>query len=287
MTTLNKSVVVAALICAAGLVYYQMRQIYNLRCQVSELKQSSASVPVARSPTPQPMDEVEKTNNLEAVNIALSNSLAQAKAMNAHLNSARLRAEQLAQAYKEIADKAVANDPTNRFPTVRHLLAGMGSLMRRSTISLNTSQTDGANMTPEQITARQAEAITLADDASAVMKAGQSFDGEMKSGPRDVADDSACMLYGALDLNEQQFTQAYSIIQGLRDQAKAQNLLGVKASPENQTALAQWNEQAQAQIQQILNPDQTALFQLMSTSLLEQFRDDKGMGGGFSCGVGK
>lgn len=287
MTTLRKSVISAALICAAGLVYYQMRQIDNLRCQVSELKQPSTSIPVARSSTPQPMDETEKTKNLEAVNIALSNSLAQTKAMNAHLNSARLKAEQLAQAYKEIADKAVANDPTNRFPTVRHLLVGMGSLMRRSTISLNISQTDGTNMTPEQVKSRQAEAIALLDDASAVMKASKSLDGAMKSEPRDVADDSACMLYGALDLNEQQFTQAYSIIQGLRDQAKAQNLLGVKASPENQTALAQWNEQAQVQIQQILNPDQTALFQLMSTSLLEQFRDDKGMGGGFSFGVGK
>ena len=276
MTTLRKSVISAALICAAGLVYYQMRQIDNLRCQVCELKQPSTSIPVARSSTPQPMDETEKTKNLEAVNIALSNSLAQTKAMNAHLNSARLKAEQLAQAYKEIADKAVANDPTNRFPTVRHLVAGVGSLMRRSMLQ-QASLANGAVMTPEKYKA-------MVDDASAVMKANQLLDGEMKSTSRDTADDLACLLYGALDLNEQQFTQAYAIIQGLRDQAKAQNLLSAKPSPENQTALAQWNEQARSQIQQIITPDQRALFELMSTGLLEQFRDEKGMGDGVSFG---
>lgn len=275
MTILRKAAVATAVILAAGLVYYQMRLTDNLRRQVSELKQQSTSIPAAVSPATQPMLAQEKLKQLEAANIALSNSLAQTKAVNANMNSAWLKAEQ---AYKELADKTAVSDPANRFPTARHVVAGIGSIVRRSTL-LNASLTDHAELTPEQIKVRQAEAIALADDASAVMKASQSLDGEKKNGSNDAADDAACMLYGALDLNEQQFKDFYSIIQRLQDQAKAQNLWNAGSSPENQALLAKWNKNAQTRIQQILNPDQATLFQKISPSLLELFRSDIGMEG--------
>jgi len=258
MTALRKSAVATALILAAALVYYQMRLTDNLHRQVSELKQQSTSVPAAASPPTQTMLPEEKLKQLEAANIALSNSLDQAKAVNANMNSAWLKAEQ---AYKELADKTAVSDPANRFPTARHLAAGTGSLMRRT--MQYASQSKSADMTPEQIKAFQDEAIALTDESSALMKAGQSLSGKVNGGSSDSAVDSACMLYGALDLNEQQFNQAYSIIRGLRDQAKSRNLLGGKTSPENQAALAQWDQEAESQIQQILKPDQKALFRKM------------------------
>lgn len=272
MNKARKYMLAAALIAAAGLTCYQIQQAKSAGSVAKDLKEPATAVSSNNHSSPSSRDEEAELKQLEAENLALSDSLAQSEARNAQLNSSRLQAERLAQAYKEIADHAAATNPTNRFPTTRHVYAGLGSFMRRVAAS-SAAQADAANMTPEQIKAMQAEGISMLDDFSAMMKANQQLETQRtQSGSKDRADDSACLLFGALDLDEQQFTRAYGIIQQLETQAKAQNIWDAKPSPANQAAITAWNDLARKQIEALLNPDQTEVFRKLSTELLNGFR---------------
>lgn len=272
MKKAGKYMLAAALLAAAALTYRQIQQVDTAHSEAGELQQPADAVSSQNHSPPSSRDTEARLKQLEAENLALSESLARSEARNTRLHSSRLQAEQLAQAYKEIADHAAATNPTNRFPTARHVYAAFGSLMRRAAAG-GAAQADAADMTPDQIKAMQAEGISMLDDFSAMMKASQQLETQRtKSGSKDRADDSACLLFGALGLDEQQFTRAYGIIRQLEAQAKAQNIWDAKPSPANQAAINAWNDLARKQIEELLNPDQTEVFRKLSTELLNGFR---------------
>jgi hypothetical protein len=73
-------------------------------------------------------------------------------------------------------------------------------------------------------------------------------------------DDGACLLYGALNLDEQQFGQVYGLMQKYAQEARQKGLSGENPTPETAAALKPMWEQFKAEIPSILTPEQARIF---------------------------
>ena len=186
---------------------------------------------------------------VRALNKALTN--------NAGLEASRQQAEREARLYKELADQA---NPTNNYPTPRHLAAGWGKFMAQQANQKLIQ--DREDLTPEQKTnAINAMGSAMISDFAQLLQASSQLGQASASDASNSADYATCLLYGALNLNEQQFGQVYGIIQKYETQAQQQGLLQRKLSAEATAQLAKINENAKMEIQGILPPNQAALLQ--------------------------
>lgn len=69
----------------------------------------------------------------------------------------------------------------------------------------------------------------------------------------------ACVLYGALNLDEQQFGQVYSLMQKYLQDAKQKGLSETTPAPEKVAAVNQMIEQFKADTQPLLTSEQTRI----------------------------
>ena len=91
----------------------------------------------------------------------------------------------------------------------------------------------------------------------------KQFDEAQSTGPDTMAermDIMACMLYGALNLDQQQFDQVYGLMQGLQDEAQQKGLSWTNAAPDNVQALNQIVEQFKGDMPRLLTPEQARIF---------------------------
>jgi hypothetical protein len=114
----------------------------------------------------------------------------------------------------------------------------MGQFVRRMAL-YQASQTDNTNQSPDQVKALQMEAMSLVKDISKLspfvdqLNSAMILDqsNNMEQELAKVADAEDCLLYGALDLNEDQFAQVNGILQSALSQAEQQNLLSTNELP--------------------------------------------------------
>jgi hypothetical protein len=73
-------------------------------------------------------------------------------------------------------------------------------------------------------------------------------------------DKVACLLYGALNLDEQQFNQVYGVMEKIGQEAKQKGLSKETPAPEAAEAIKQIMEQWKAETQTLLTPEQARIF---------------------------
>ena len=78
------------------------------------------------------------------------------------------------------------------------------------------------------------------------------------------------MLYGALNLDEQQFNQVYGVMQKLGQEAKQKGLSKETPAPEGAETLKQVMERWKAETQTLLTPEQARIFAEVVTHMQVQ-----------------
>lgn len=283
MTTLQKTLVAALLTCAVGFALYQERQTAAARTEAAALRHQLALRPGASSEHAQLASLRASVESLRRENAELTSTLAKSRAQNVQLGTARTDAERRAQQFKELADAAQRPGGTNQYPTARHFLADFGRTLAIPVKMDALLMTDDSQLTSELQAAKAAASVTILEKMTELAKASKQFAAELEAAGSDRADMVAVLLYGSLDLSEQQFSQTYSILQRHWSEAERQNLLGKSPSPEAQQSLAKLNDQARAELQLVLSPEQNKWLQQMKVPLVE--RGDGGKAG-FQYGFG-
>jgi hypothetical protein len=214
----------------------------------------------------------ETVQQLETEHARLSASLLAANAENARLETAKAQAEHGARLFKALAEQATVQDqnPTNTYPSLRHLLAGIGKLTR---LGAEAAAKWGNNVDPQKLPPAEREALF---DAEAGMQAEffrleqakkllNAQNQETALTPETMADTASCYLYGLLDLDSGQFSQINGVLQSYCQQAVQQGLLQAApgesedAATNRVAALDQLNQNARAAVQTLLSSKQAEL----------------------------
>lgn len=271
MTKSQKMLIAAALATAIGVGTYQTRQSSLLRAQIKKLQSSSTSEQARQSSLASLQARVKA---LEAQNGELSSALGQVNAEKARIEAEREQARRRAALYEELVEQTNSKDmnPTNEYPTQTHVWAAFGRLGRLGALS----KEDDSKLSQTEKSALDAARTTALEDLPNLVKAAKEYQAAKPSQPDlqwdDLVDEVACILYGALNLDGQQFNQVYGVMQNLREQAKQKGLSKATPAPEATEATKQIMDQFKAQIQALLTPEQARIF----TELVTHFQVEPG-----------
>ncbi len=268
MTTIQKVLVTATVAILAGAGIYEARQISHLRGQVQSLQQQLMPVPAASNDvalsTLQGKVELLATQNTELVS-----ALAQANADRTRLEMEREQARRAAALYKELVEQANSNhlNPTNEYPTPRHVWVGLGRMGRLMALSKEAS-----GLSPEERAALEAVKTEALVRLPNLILAAKQLDTSKPDNSdnlqsEELMDHIACLLYGALDLDEQQFGQVYGVMQKLGQEAKLKGLSKDMPAPEAKETISQLLKQWKAETQPLLTPEQARIFAEVATHL--------------------
>lgn len=262
MTTLQKTLVAAVLAGAIGVAIYETRQAARLRAQVETLQQPPVAQPEP-SQNPAVATLQDKVEALEAQTNALAAALALANTDKARLEMEREQARRSAALYKDLVEQASARqaNPTNAYPTARHVWVAFGKMGRLTALS----KEDDTKLSAEEKSALELAQSKALEELPNLLKAAKqqldstkSSEGNLES--EEMMDGIACLLYGALNLDEQQFGQVYGVMQKLQQEAKLKGLSKETPAPEKAEAIKQVMEQWKTETQALLTPEQTRIF---------------------------
>lgn len=274
MTTLQKTLLAATVVVAMGTaLVYEARENQQLRRQNEALRQSRAAPEPATgdsaaAPLQGQIEQLSRQNN------ELTTHLARAEAAAARLGRAKQEAERIANLYRQLADQAASKDAasTNHYPTERHVFAGLGKLARQLAELMHR---DESKLSPEEKTAGDEMKANLVRELMRLGTLAGQFDRnkEVEGSSADAtvgeraADTATCLLFGAMNLTEQQFGQTYAILQKYQEQAAGQNLFQDPSTPESEAALKQLNEKARNEIQPLLTEEQSKTLGQLSPAM--------------------
>lgn len=147
---------------------------------------------------------------------------------------------------------------TNTYPSPRHVMAGWGRIGRLA-VELNKDQ---SKLSPEEKAANEVLRMKAVEEIPNLVKAATQFEkgtlSEAGSSDEDASDMATCLLYGALDLDEQQFGQVYALMQKYQRQAKQQ--MGENPKQDTGGLFKQLTEQVTGELQYILTSEQARIF---------------------------
>ncbi len=268
MTTLQKTLVTATIAVLAGVGIYEAREISALRRQVQSLEQQRSQTPAA--PVNDTSAALQQTiSQLSTQNSDLAGALAQANADKTRLESERESAKRAAELFKELADQSTAKDtnPTNMYPTPRHVWMAFGKMGRLAALS----KEDDSKLVAEEKAALDVARTKALEDLPLLIKAAKHFDTTQLAGteapPEEQLDLWACMLYGALNLDEQQFSQVYNLMQQDLAAAKQKGLSETSSSSDKTVALKQMIEQFKGEMKPLFTPEQARIFEGVLTQV--------------------
>ncbi len=262
MTALQITLVTATIAALAGTGIYEAHQASHLRAQITAIQQQRMPPHVSSNDAAASALQ-DKVDLLAAQNAKLSNALTRANTDKARLEKEREQAKHVAALFKELAAQASSkdNDSTNRFPTLRHVWAGWGRLGQLS-VQFNK---DDSNLSPEEKAAIATARVNAVGEIVNLVKAEKQLEKDKPSGSDSPLDDSsdyiACVLYGALSLDEHQFGEVYGLLEKYRQQAREKGLLQENSAQETAAALNQAKEQIIADVQSLLTPEQARIFE--------------------------
>jgi RNA polymerase sigma factor (sigma-70 family) len=276
MTTLQKTLIATTLVAAVGVVVHQTRQTSQLREQVQTLQRSQTR---AESNETAFAALQEKIDQLTVQNVELTNALAQVTADKTRIEAEREQARRSTALYRQLIEQANAKDsnPTNEYSTPRHVWAAFGKFGRLSAL-------DKEPLSSEEKSALDAAKMKAIEEMPRLFKAAKQMDAAKAAGTESSSDDhvdqAACLLYGALNLDEQQFGQVYGLIQKYQQEAAQKGLSWTSDAPENVLAYNQIIEQVESEITGILTPEQAKIFTGLLT--LVHFEPGKTNSAGFN-----
>lgn len=261
MTTTQKVLLVTVLVAALGVWTYQARQLHRLRSRLAHLEeQSNQDRPAGHQAALASLQA--KVDGLEVQNSDLARALAQANAEKARLQAQGDQARRSAALFSQLVEQADSKEsnPTNQYPSQRHVWAAFGRLGRLGALS----KEDDSKLSPEERTALEAARTRALEDLPNLVKAAKQYD-QAKSDQTDLnwddlTDEVACLLYGALNLDQQQFNQLYGVMQTLGAEAQREGLLKSTPAPEAAAATKRLMQEFKAQTESMLTPDQTRIF---------------------------
>jgi hypothetical protein len=128
------------------------------------------------------------------------------------------------------------------------------------------SKEGNERLSPEEKSALEAAQMKLLEELPHLVKASKQFTAAKPSSAErskaveadEMMDMVSCLLYGALNLDEQQFYQVYGVMHKLGEDAKLKGIS--KDSPEAAEAVKQYMEQWKAETQTLLTPEQARIF---------------------------
>jgi RNA polymerase sigma factor (sigma-70 family) len=259
MTTLQKSLIGATLAIAIGAGTYQTRQAALLRAQVKTLQQQ-LTPPADQAKEGAFASLQTKVEGLEAQNGELSRALSKANGDKVRLEKESEQARHSAALYKELVEQANSKqiNPTNEYPTQRHVWAAFGRLGRLGALS----KEDDSKLSPEEKSTLEAARTQALEDLPNLVAAAKQYDvakpAELQSDQ--LMDEVACLLYGALNLDERQFGQVCGLMQKLQSEAKQKGLSKETPAPEAAEAVKQIMAQFKTETQTLLTAEQTRIF---------------------------
>lgn len=238
---------------------YQARQAALLRAQVKTLQQQLTS-PSNQAKAKALATLQTKVEGLEVQNDQLSLALSKANTDKARLQTEREQARRSAALYKELVEQANSKDlnPTNEYPTQRHVWAAFGRMGRIGALS----KEDDSKLSTDEKSALEAARTKALEDLPNLVKAAKQYDmgksEDLQS--NEMIDEVACLLYGALNLDEQQFNAVYGVMQKIQQEAKQKGLSKETPAPQAADAAKQIMEQFKTETQALLTPEQTRIF---------------------------
>ncbi len=259
MTTLQKTLITATFVVAVGTGIYETRKASDLRTQIQMIRLTE--IPLLVSSNDAALAALQDQIDLFATrNAELTDALVQANADKARLETEREQARRSAALYSELIEQASSTDtnPMNEYPTSRHVWAAFGRMGRLAALS----KEDDSKLSPEEKSALEAAKTKALEDLPNLVKAAKRHDaakpGDLQSD--ELMDEVACLLYGALNLDEQQFNQVHGVMQKIQQEAKQEGLSKESPAPEAAEALKQIMERWKAETQMLLTPEQARIF---------------------------
>jgi RNA polymerase sigma factor (sigma-70 family) len=259
MTTLQKALIAATVAVVAGAGVYEVQQGAKLRKQAREVELRQGRLAVDEAASGALKEEVER---LRARNGELTEALAKANGDKERLATEREQAKRSAAIYKELAEQASSRDgsATNAYPTPRHLWTALGKFARLAAMS----KEDDSKLSAEEKAALNEEKLGALGELPRLIKALKQYDEAQGPGHEESMEERmdlmACLFYGALNLDEGQFSQVYGLMQGLQDEAQQKGLSWTNAAPDNVRELNEMIDQFKGDMPRLLTADQAKIF---------------------------
>jgi hypothetical protein len=213
-----------------------------------------------------------KVQGFESQKTELTDALARAEAQIGKLEKEREQAKRSAALYKNLVDLASAKeaDPTNAYPTPRQAWMGLGRMGRIAALS----KEDQSKLSAEEKAALEAARINTLNDLPVLLQSLKHFNESTPPGKDDQSDMDliACLFYGALNLDADQFNQVYGVIQSLSLEAKHEGLSKDTPDAEASDAAKRLVEQFKAETQPFLSDEQNRIL----AQVMTQFQFEPG-----------
>lgn len=248
-----------------GVAAYQTQKCHRLERELAAIREhASANADVSAGGG---ADAAGAVARRDASNKSEDNSpeasQARLQAERDRLIEQRDAAERLSRLYKEVATHREAAGATHELPTPRHVKAAMGRLMRKSVLmqeALKGKKPEELSLEEQQ--AMQSGGVAMLGEVAALAEAELQWSRQTLE-PRDPIDDLTVFAFGALDLQEEQFQQVYSLLRELQSDASALGGFGREPSGDEQEALKALNAGGAERLKALLTPEQQRLFQLL------------------------
>ena len=114
----------------------------------------------------------------------------------------------------------------------------------------------------EEKSALEAAKTKALEELPTLIRAAKEFDTGKEFNPQseELIDEVTCLLYGALNLDEQQFGQVYGMMEKIQQESKLKGLSKETPPAEAGEALRQVMDQFKTEAQSILTPEQSRIF---------------------------
>jgi RNA polymerase sigma factor (sigma-70 family) len=277
MTTLQKTLLAATLLAVAGAGIYEANRSSKWHQPVQQLEQQPTRSPANETTVAALQEKVEQLTSQKG---ELTAALAKANAEKVQLALEREQAKRSAALYKQLVEQAdaTATNPTNLYPSTRHVWAALGRFARLTTLW----KEDQSKLSAEEKEALETEKLKALAELPRLVKAWRELEATHPTGANMPLDEQmdmmTCMFYGALNLDEPQFGQVYGLMQGLQDEMQQKGLSWTNAAPENVQAFNQLVEHFKGEMPRLLTPEQAKIF----TSLMPLMHFQPGATNGFN-----
>jgi RNA polymerase sigma factor (sigma-70 family) len=264
MTTLQKGLI-ATSIAIAAVVGVKVYQRSKPPAPVEQTAQAPAE-PVPVSDKGSASDQVRQLNGqIES----LTSALEHARKSNAQTIAERDEARRAAAIYKELATRKEKNtDGDLPLSSHRDFMQGIGQIAANFAL---LKQTDRSKLSPQEKLALEDEQLKTTIDVLKLVRTAKA-NGYMIDDPSAEAnlnqpDNTACFLYGALNLNEEQFSKVYSLISQFNTPALPVVPESDPITADRMVIVKQRRAELDRQIEPLLGPEQLTTFKAIQSDL--------------------
>jgi len=209
----------------------------------------------------------DKVRQLSAQIESLTTALEQARRSNEQTIAERDEALRAAAIFKELA-KRKETDATGEtpLPTHRHYMQGIGQIAANFAL---VNQTDSSKLSPEEKLAIEDEKLKMNIDILKLIRTAKAngYDDPAGEANLNQPDNTTCFLHGALNLDQDQFTQLYALINQFNTPSLPVIEKGEPITAERMVIVKQRRAELDAQIEPLLSPEQLPVFKAIQNSL--------------------